>query len=222
METDIELLKMINDMDNQNESLHDDFEILFKKLKELEEIEEMYKPLREKSEKSVTNFINEENGPVDHKKLSSLLFKEITARDLLAGNIEEQRNTLLKLFLVLLVMAGNKGCNEGAQQLILSSAWQQISKMNLNNSKGGQATKAKHRHLTDVAINIIKQFSEDNPKWLNDKVCARGVKSNIDGLIEDKMRKKTNYKKANFMTRPTIKTIQKHRNIAFKELGFNK
>jgi hypothetical protein len=219
MENNIRLLKSVNEMNNSSENLYEAFNNLLEEFKVLQQIESKYRSLKDNAEKSAINYIDETKGPVNHKKLCSLLFHEITTKDLLVENIEEQRNNLLNLSAIALSMAGNKECNEVTYKLMLSSVLGKISKINLNNNKGAEATKAKYIHLTSVAISITKKFSEEYPKWLSNKICGYRVKSEIDRLIEDEMRKEINYKKANLIAPPTMITIQKHRRIAFKKLN---
>ena len=88
----------------------------------------------------------------------------------------------------------------------------------LKSGKGGQNQKDKYKHITTISTQVIKTYMQTYPKRLTPSQCVRGVKSEIDGLIYDEMSKQSNYKAASLIARPSMKTIIKHRKIAFEML----
>jgi len=84
-----------------------------------------------------------------------------------------------------------------------------------------KATTDKYKYITSIAIEVTKEYATQHPKKLNEKICIRGVKTDIEKEIYDRLSAISEYKKASLSKPPSEKTITKHRKLAFTQLGYN-
>lgn len=99
----------------------------------------------------------------------------------------------------------------------------QTVKLKTNKSsrkKAGDATAKRYEHITNVAIEITKNYAQKYPYRLSETTCEHGVKANIDKEILERMSNQAEYRLANLTNPPDIRTVGKHRKKAFEKLGY--